>query len=142
MCLSTLQAGGGDLLHTGQEPGAPGRLLLHAGGLRRAHQDDDGLAREPQVAAGDYHVVVVMYIRLPPLPGSLQLITSVPFKAPLLTSVNVLLLMVSSSLCVSHMFVTRVLSSLVFHSCSSLELVSPLQDTHLSPVWDLLLPLA
>ena len=40
---------------------------------------------------------------------------------------TLLLLMVSSSLYVSHMFVTRVLSSLVFQSCPSLELVSPLQ---------------
>ena len=53
-----------------------------------------------------------------------------------------LLLMVSSSFYLSHMFVTRVLSSLVFQSCPSLELVSPLQVTHLPPVWDLLLPLA
>ena len=29
-----------------------------------------------------------------------------------------------------------------FQSCPSLELVSPLQVTHLPPVWDLLLPLA
>ena len=53
-----------------------------------------------------------------------------------------LFLMVNSSLYVSHMFATRVLSSLVFQSCPSLELVSPLQVTHLPPVWDLLLPLA
>ena len=53
-----------------------------------------------------------------------------------------LLLTVSSSLYVSHMSVTRVLSSLVFQSCPSLELMSPLQVTHLPPVWDLLLPLA
>ena len=50
------------------------------------------------------------------------------------------LLMVSSSLYVSHMYVTRV--ELGFQSCPSLELVSPLQVTHLPPVWDLLLPLA
>ena len=52
------------------------------------------------------------------------------------------LVMVSSSLYVSHICVTRVLSSLVFQSCPSLELMSPLQVTHLPPVWDLLLPLA
>ena len=52
------------------------------------------------------------------------------------------LVVVSSSLYVSHIFVTRVLSSLVFQSCPSLEFVSPLQVTHLPPVWDLLLPLA
>ena len=55
---------------------------------------------------------------------------------------DLVLVMVSSSLYVSHIFVTRVLSSLVFQSCPSLELVSPLQVTHLPPVWDLLLPLA
>ena len=54
---------------------------------------------------------------------------------------NLLLLIVSSSLYVSHMFVTTVLSNLCFQSCP-LELVSPLQVTHLPPVWDLLLPLA
>ena len=53
-----------------------------------------------------------------------------------------LLLMVSSSLYVSHMLVAKVLSSLVFQSCPYLELVSPLQVTHLPPVRDLLLPLA
>ena len=52
--------------------------------------------------------------------------------------------MVSSSLYVSHMFVTRVLPSLVFKSCPSLELVSPLQVTHLglSPLWELVLLMA
>ena len=50
--------------------------------------------------------------------------------------------LVSSSLYVSHMFVTRVLWSLVFQSCPSLELVSPLQGYTFTPVWDLLLPLA
>ena len=51
-------------------------------------------------------------------------------------------LMVSSSLYVSHMFVNRVLSSLVIQSCPSLELVSPQQVTHVAPLWDLfLLPL-
>ena len=31
-------------------------MLLHAGGLRGAHADDDGTAREPQVTAGAYSV--------------------------------------------------------------------------------------
>ena len=48
------------------------------------------------------------------------------------------LLMVSSSHYVSHMFVTRV----GFQSCPSLELLSTLHVTHLPLVWDLLLPLA
>ena len=59
-----------------------------------------------------------------------------------LRTLLLLLLMVSSSLYVSHMFVTRVLSELGFQSCPSLELVSPLQVTHLLPVWVFLIPLA
>ena len=50
--------------------------------------------------------------------------------------------MVSSLLYVSHMFCDYSIVELGFQSCPSLDLVSPLQVTHLPSVWDLLLPLA
>ena len=59
----------------------------------------------------------------------------------MITGPRSLSLMVSSSLYVSHMSVTSIVE-LGFQSCPSLELLSPLQVTHLPPVWDLLLPLA